>query len=124
MPHLRLDAAKKTGNLVAYNDHREYIEKMYVLSLIHIFREPMAPLFSARACAAASPVGLAVLWICLLYTSQERLYQEMAFLAYYLHWSNEALMALDHWERRRWCREVSAINKKLSGDSHKSFELR
>ena len=27
------------------------------------FREPMAPLFSARACAAASPVGLAVLWM-------------------------------------------------------------
>ena len=46
---------------------------------------------------------------------QERLYQEMAFLAYYLHWSNEDLMELDHWERRRWCREVSAINKKLSG---------
>lgn len=55
---------------------------------------------------------------------QERLYQEMAFLAYYLHWSNEALMALDHWERRRWCREVSAINQKLSGDSRKSVELK
>ena len=55
---------------------------------------------------------------------QERLYQEMAFLAYYLHWSNEALMALDHWERRRLCREVSAINKKLSGDNNKTFEFR
>ena len=55
---------------------------------------------------------------------QERLYQEMAFLAYYLHWSNEALMALDHWERWRWCREVSAINKKLSGDNNKTFEFR
>lgn len=55
---------------------------------------------------------------------QERLYQEMAFLAYYLHWSNEDLMELDHWERRRWCREVSAINKKLSGDSRKSIEFR
>ena len=55
---------------------------------------------------------------------QERLYQEMAFLAYYLHWSNEALMALDHWERRRWCREVSDINKKLSGDSQKRVEFR
>ena len=55
---------------------------------------------------------------------QDRLYQEMAFLAYYLHWSNEDLMALDHWERRRWCREVSAINKKLSGDEKKTFELR
>ena len=55
---------------------------------------------------------------------QERLYQEMAFLAYYLHWSSEDLMALDHWERRRWCREVSAINQQLSGDDKKSFELR
>lgn len=55
---------------------------------------------------------------------QERLYQEMAFLAYYLHWPNDMLMDLDHWERRRWCREVSAINKKLSGDSQKSFEFR
>ena len=55
---------------------------------------------------------------------QERLYQEMAFLAYYLHWSSEDLMALDHWERRRWCREVSAINQKLSGDEKKAFELR
>lgn len=48
----------------------------------------------------------------------------MAFLAYYLHWSNDALMELDHWERRRWCREVSAINRKLSGDDHKTFEFR
>ena len=55
---------------------------------------------------------------------QDRLYQEMAFLAYYLHWSNGALMDLDHWERRRWCREVSAINKKLSGDDKRSFEFR
>lgn len=55
---------------------------------------------------------------------QERLYQEMAFLAYYLHWSDEALMALDHWERRRWCQEVSAINKKLSGDEQKTYELK
>lgn len=55
---------------------------------------------------------------------QDRMYQEMAFLAYYLHWSNQALMELDHWERRRWCREVSAINKKLSGDDKKTIEFR
>lgn len=48
----------------------------------------------------------------------------MAFLAYYLHWSNGALMDMDHWERRRWCREVSAINKKLSGDGKRSAEFR
>lgn len=48
----------------------------------------------------------------------------MAFLAYYLHWSDEALLNLDHAERRRWCREVSAINKKLSGAKDNSFEFR
>ncbi|MCD7887443.1 MAG: hypothetical protein LUG44_07475 [Clostridiales bacterium] len=55
---------------------------------------------------------------------QDRLYQEMAFLAYYLHWSFQELMELEHGERRRWCREVSAINKKLSGDDKKTFEFR
>lgn len=39
----------------------------------------------------------------------------MSFLGYYLHWSREELMELDHKERRRWCSEVSRINKKLSG---------
>ena len=48
----------------------------------------------------------------------------MAFLAYYLHWSNDALLNLDHWERRRWCREVSAINQKLSGDDQRRVEFR
>jgi len=38
----------------------------------------------------------------------------MAFLGYYLHWSKEELMDLDHLERRRWCEEVSEINKKLN----------
>lgn len=39
----------------------------------------------------------------------------MSFLGYYLHWSREELMELDHKERRRWCSEVSRINTKLSG---------
>ena len=55
---------------------------------------------------------------------QERLYREMAFLAYYLHWSDDALMSMDHRERQRWCREVSAINKKLSGNDGKTIEFR
>lgn len=39
----------------------------------------------------------------------------MSFLGYYLHWSHAELMELDHKERRRWCSEVSDINKKLGG---------
>ena len=56
---------------------------------------------------------------------QEQLYQEMTFLSYYLHWSRDEVMALSHQERRRWCAEVSAVNKKLSGnDKTKTFEFR
>ena len=56
---------------------------------------------------------------------QEQLYQEMTFLSYYLHWSRDEVMALSHQERRRWCSEVSAVNKKLSGnDKNQSFEFR
>ena len=47
----------------------------------------------------------------------------MSFLAYYLHWSRADLMDLDHRERRRWCQEVSAINKKLSGTEHNTFRF-
>ncbi len=55
---------------------------------------------------------------------QEQLYQEMTFLSYYLHWSHDEVMKLDHRERRRWCREVSAVNQKLNGSEKKSFEFR
>ena len=57
---------------------------------------------------------------------QEQLYQEMTFLSYYLHWSRDTVMKLDHLERRRWCREVSAVNKKLSkpDKSGRTFEFR
>ncbi len=43
------------------------------------------------------------------------LYEEMAFIAYHFHWSYEELMRLEHRERRRWCREISSINRALDG---------
>lgn len=55
---------------------------------------------------------------------QERMYQEMTFLSYYLHWSRDEVMGLNHLERRRWCREVSAVNKKLSNAEQNTFEFR
>ena len=48
---------------------------------------------------------------------EEPLWQEMTFLSYYLHWSRREVMNLPHLERRRWCREVSAVNEKISGPS-------
>ncbi|MBR1659235.1 MAG: hypothetical protein IJ705_02835 [Oscillospiraceae bacterium] len=54
---------------------------------------------------------------------QEQLYQEMTFLSYYLHWSRDEVMRLDHLERRRWCKEVSAVNEKLSASDKKGKEI-
>jgi hypothetical protein len=52
-----------------------------------------------------------------------QLYEEMAFIAYHFHWTNAELLALEHAERRRWCREISTINKQLSGDDPNPFDI-
>jgi hypothetical protein len=44
----------------------------------------------------------------------DQLYKEVAFIAYYFHWGNEEIMNMPHEERRRWCDEISDINKRLS----------
>ncbi|MBL8901347.1 MAG: hypothetical protein JNM84_27215 [Planctomycetes bacterium] len=51
------------------------------------------------------------------------LYRELAFLAYYLHWPHAQLLALDHGERRRWCEEVSRMNRELSGAPANPFDV-
>lgn len=47
----------------------------------------------------------------------DKVYEEAAFLGYYLHWSREEVLGLSHLERLRWCREVSSINARLN-DEH------
>jgi hypothetical protein len=44
----------------------------------------------------------------------DRLYGEVAFLAYHFHWPYEEIMQMEHRERRRWCEEISKINKQLN----------
>jgi len=42
------------------------------------------------------------------------MYKEMSFISYYFHWSSEEVLKMDHLTRRRWCSEISAINKELA----------
>ena len=35
----------------------------------------------------------------------ERIYEEVAFIAYHFKWSYEELMEMDHKERKKWCDE-------------------
>jgi hypothetical protein len=47
------------------------------------------------------------------------LYEEIAFVAYYLHWPYQQIMALDHRERQRWVSEVSRVNQRLNDAAKK-----
>lgn len=47
----------------------------------------------------------------------DALYEEMSFVAYYLHWPHEQILQMEHQERRRWVAEVSRINRKLGEQS-------
>jgi len=47
----------------------------------------------------------------------DRLHKEIAFLGYYLHWDYNTLLNMEHAERERWVKEVSAINNELNEDN-------
>jgi hypothetical protein len=49
----------------------------------------------------------------------KNLKEEIAFLAYYFHWSYKEITELSHKERISYCEEVSKINKKLNGDENR-----
>jgi hypothetical protein len=49
----------------------------------------------------------------------ERIYEEVAYLAYHFHWPAETVLKMEHGERRKWVDEVAAINKRLNaGEGH------
>ena len=51
--------------------------------------------------------------------SLDVLYEEIAFISYYFHWSREEIMNLEHKERIRFCNEISNINMKMNGQDKK-----
>lgn len=44
----------------------------------------------------------------------DRLYEEVAYIAYHFHWPYEQIMALEHSERRRWVDEIAKMNQRLN----------
>ncbi len=42
------------------------------------------------------------------------LYEEVAFIAYHFHWSPEAIMELEHPDRRRWVEQISNIHQRMN----------
>ena len=46
--------------------------------------------------------------------ASDRLYEEIAYVAYHFHWPLGELLDLEHAERRRYVSEIERINSRLS----------
>ncbi|MEU6021955.1 MULTISPECIES: DUF6760 family protein [unclassified Micromonospora] len=44
----------------------------------------------------------------------DRLYEEVAYVAYHFHWSRDEILDLRHDERRRYVKEIAAINNRVN----------
>jgi hypothetical protein len=44
----------------------------------------------------------------------DRIYEEVAYVAYHFHWGMDAILDLEHPQRRRYVREIANINERLN----------
>ncbi|QJW34876.1 DUF6760 family protein [Cellulosimicrobium protaetiae] len=44
----------------------------------------------------------------------DRLYEEIAYVAYHFHWAPDDILDLEHGARQRYVREIAKINTRLS----------
>lgn len=44
--------------------------------------------------------------------------EEVAYIAYYFHWSLDEVLNLEHAERRRWVSEIANINHKQNSGNN------
>jgi hypothetical protein len=43
----------------------------------------------------------------------DRLYEEVAYIAYHFHWAVDDLLDMEHPERRRYVEEIGKINTRI-----------
>lgn len=44
----------------------------------------------------------------------DRLYEEVAYIAYHFHWPLEQLLTLEHRERQTWVEQIAALNQRIN----------
>jgi hypothetical protein len=47
----------------------------------------------------------------------DKLYEEVAHIAYHFHWSKDDILNLEHWERQHWVKQINQINQQRRGDN-------
>ena len=53
----------------------------------------------------------------------DKIYEEIAFIGYYMHWNTDDIASMSHRERIRWCDEISKINSKLNQEPENAFQV-
>jgi uncharacterized protein DUF6760 len=43
----------------------------------------------------------------------DRLYEEIAYVAYHFHWSHDAILDLEHADRQRFVTEIGNLNTRV-----------
>ncbi|MCX7747989.1 MAG: hypothetical protein N2645_14060 [Clostridia bacterium] len=44
----------------------------------------------------------------------QKIYEEVAYIAYHFHWPHEEILKLEHRERVQWVDEIGRINKRIN----------
>jgi hypothetical protein len=44
----------------------------------------------------------------------DKLFQEVAFIAYHFHWSKDEILEMPHSERHQWIQEISDVNRRIN----------
>ena len=50
----------------------------------------------------------------------DRLFEEVAYVAYHFHWPHDEVMGLEHHERRRFIAEIARINERLNEEAQEA----
>ena len=44
----------------------------------------------------------------------DRIYEEVAYVAFHFHWALDAILDLEHGQRRRYVTEIAHLNERIS----------
>jgi hypothetical protein len=50
----------------------------------------------------------------------DRLFEEVAYISHYLHWSGDHVLGMDHRERQRWVAEVARMNERINEEARRT----
>jgi hypothetical protein len=49
----------------------------------------------------------------------DRIHEEVAYIAYHVHWPLEDILALEHNDRRLWAEQIAAINRRINEETER-----